>query len=52
MPKAKEPKESQDGQSARFRAEVDRLVAAGELNSTEADNAFEKLVGAVKQPTG
>ena len=40
MPK---PKESQDEQSARFCAEVERLIAAGELNPIEADAAFSQL---------
>ena len=43
MPKKKEP-ESQSEQSARFRAEVERLIAAGELNPTEADDALDRLV--------
>jgi hypothetical protein len=43
MAKKKEP-ESQDEQSARFRAEVERLIAAGELTPTEADERFESLV--------
>lgn len=30
--------------SARFRAEVERLVAARELNPTEADDRFERLL--------
>ena len=43
MPK-KATKESQKEQSARFRAEVERMIAAGELSATEADEAFEQLV--------
>jgi len=43
MPKKKE-QESQSDQSARFRAEVERLIAAGELNPTEADKVMDKLV--------
>ena len=43
MPKKKEP-ESQSEQSARFRAEVERLIAAGELNPTEADKTLDSLV--------
>jgi hypothetical protein len=43
MPKKKKA-ESQQDQSARFRAEVQRLVAAGELNPTEADEAFDRLL--------
>lgn len=48
MPKAK-PKESQEAQSARFRAEVERLVAAGDLNPTEADEAFDRLTKSLKR---
>ena len=43
MPKAKN-KESQAEQSARFQAEVERLIAAGELSPTDADAALDKLV--------
>ena len=43
MPK-KKTTESQKEQSARFRAEVERLIAAGELNPTEADAALDGLV--------
>jgi ribosome assembly protein YihI (activator of Der GTPase) len=43
MPKKKTP-ESQQDQSARFRAEVERLIAAGELNPTEADEWFDRLL--------
>ena len=43
MPK-KKSKETQEQQGARFRAEVARLVAAGELNPTEADNALDALI--------
>ena len=43
MPKKKTP-ESQKDQSARFRAEVERMIEAGELNPTEADEALGKLV--------
>jgi polyhydroxyalkanoate synthesis regulator phasin len=44
MPKQKNalsPKE----QSERFRAEVERLVADGELSPAEADKALGELVG-------
>ena len=44
MPKRKEPPETPEDQSERFRSEVERLIAAGELNPTEADAAFESLV--------
>ena len=43
MPK-KKTTESQKEQSARFRAEVDRLIAAGALSPTDADAALDKLV--------
>ena len=43
MPK-KAKTESQEEQSARFRAEVERLIEAGELNATEADERFERLL--------
>ena len=43
MPK-KERKETQAEQSARFRAEVERLIAAGELSPTEADKALNELI--------
>lgn len=46
MPK-KKIDESQEAQSARFRAEVERLVAAGELNPTEADRQFSALLDSV-----
>jgi polyhydroxyalkanoate synthesis regulator phasin len=43
MPKKKMP-ESQKDQSARFRAEVEHMIAAGELNATEADERLDRLV--------
>ena len=43
MPK-KKTTESQKEQSARFRAEVARLIAAGELSPTEAGEALDKLI--------
>lgn len=43
MPKKKKP-ETDAEQSARFLAEVERLVAAGELNPTEAGAALDRLV--------
>lgn len=36
--------ETQAEQSARFLAEVERLIAAGELNPGEAERALDKLV--------
>lgn len=44
MPK-KKLNETPDEQSARFRAEVERMIAAGDLNPTEADERFEQLFG-------
>ncbi len=42
MPKKKKP-ETQEEQSERFRAAVRQMIDAGELNPTEADEAFERL---------
>lgn len=49
MPKKKRH-ESQATQSARFKAEVEKLIAAGELNPIDAEAALEALVreGAAK----
>lgn len=50
MPKKKN-QETQAEQSERFRKAVRDLVDAGELNPTEADEAFEKvLISQVKFP--
>lgn len=49
MPK-KKAQESQAEQSRRFRKTVRDLVVAGELNVTEAEVAFDKLVHSVKLP--
>lgn len=49
MPAKKNP-ESQKEQSERFKKTVAELVAAGELNPTEADKAFDKLMDNVRQP--
>ena len=43
MPKKKN-QETQAEQSARFLAEVERLIAAGELNPEEAEEALDRLV--------
>ena len=43
MPKKKN-QESQEEQSERFKKTVADLVAAGELNPTEADKALNQLV--------
>jgi hypothetical protein len=47
MPKKKNP-ETQEQQSARFNAEVERLIAAGELSPTDAEAALDKLLGAIE----
>lgn len=47
MPKKKKP-ETQEEQSERFRAAVRQMIADGELNPTDADAAFEKLMDRVK----
>jgi polyhydroxyalkanoate synthesis regulator phasin len=44
MPAKKDKAESPEAQSERFRKAVRDLVDAGELNSTEAQEAFEKLI--------
>lgn len=49
MPSKKNP-ESQKEQSERFKKTVADLVAAGELNPTDADGAFEKLMEKVTIP--
>ena len=43
MPKKKH-NEKPDEQSARFRAEVERMIADGSLSPTDADKALDKLV--------
>jgi len=43
MPKKKNPLTPEE-QRKRFEAEVERLVADGKLNPTEADAALDKLV--------
>ena len=43
MPKKKNT-ESQAEQSERFRIEVARLIEAGELNPTDADEALDSLI--------
>lgn len=49
MPKRKR-QETQAEQSARFRKAVREMVAAGELNPTEADSAFDSLLNNAIQP--
>lgn len=43
MPKQKR-KETQEEQSARFKAEAQKLIDAGELSPTEADKAIDALL--------
>ena len=40
--------ESQKEQSERFRKAVQDMINAGELNPTEADEAFEKALGSLR----
>lgn len=47
MPK-KKVQETQAEQSKRFRKTVRDLEAAGELNATDADKTFEKIMSKVK----
>ena len=49
MPK-KQNKETPKQQAARFAAEVERLIAAGELSPTEADAALDSLVKRASSP--
>ena len=51
MPRKKNT-ECQAEQSERFRAEVARLIEAGELNPTEADRALDQLVRKSNAPVG
>jgi hypothetical protein len=53
MPK-KQAKETQAEQSERFRADVRRMIDAGELNPIEADAAFERALAnaALPRPQG
>lgn len=47
MPK-KKPGMTPEQQSESFRAKVREMIAAGELNPTEADGAFERVVRQAK----
>jgi hypothetical protein len=49
MPK-KQRKESPEQQSERFKAEVERLIAAGELSPTEAEEMLDRLVVLQRRP--
>lgn len=48
MPK-KKPGMTPEEQSESFRAKVRELIDAGDLNPTEADAAFERVVSATKK---
>lgn len=43
MPKKKKP-ESQAEQSKRFKRDAQRLIDAGELNPTAADDAIDEMI--------
>lgn len=47
MPKKKKTETPED-QDARFRAEVERMIDAGELSPTDADEALDRLVRIAK----
>lgn len=49
MPKQSK-KETPKQQAARFAAEVERLIEAGELSPTEADAALDSLVKRASSP--
>ena len=49
MPK-KLKHETQEEQSARFLAHVQKLIDAGELNPTEAEETLDRLVRSQKRP--
>jgi hypothetical protein len=51
MPKKKHT-ETPEEQAERFRAEVERLIAAGGLSLTEADEALDKLVREASKTAG
>jgi hypothetical protein len=48
MPK-KQRSETPEQQSARFRAEVERMIAVGELSPTDAEKALDRLVRRAKE---
>ena len=49
MPKKKQS-EPPDEQSKRFVEDAQRMIDAGELNPTEAEKGFERLIDAVRRP--
>lgn len=48
MPK-KTKQETQEEQSERFRAEAERMIAAGELSPTDAEDQLERVLKAQTQ---
>lgn len=50
MPKKKRS-ESEAEQGARFRAELERLIAAGDLEPGEADAALDRMVRSSSHPS-
>ena len=50
MPKKKQT-ETLEEQSARFRAEIERMIAAGELSPTEADDVLDRLIRKEAKPS-
>lgn len=49
MPKQKH-KETQSEQSARFKAEAQKLIDAGELSPAEAENGLERAIRKNSRP--
>ena len=49
MPDKKRPMTAKE-QSERFKADAQRLIDAGELNPTEADEAMERALRKLKNP--
>ena len=52
MPKKKPGGMTPEQQSEKFRETVRELINAGELNPTEADAEFDRLMEKVKTPKG
>jgi len=44
----KKRNDTPEEQGARFRAEVERMIAAGELSPTDAEGVFERLLAAMR----
>lgn len=47
----KKRKETAEEQNARFRAEVERMAADGELNPTEADKVIDEILAQNRRPS-